>query len=205
MIPRRIIRSVPEHTTDEVEGWWKLAVDLHPGWEMVTFRDPIDPAMFPITAPVWPSATSGAQRAGLVRLEAVWATGGVWLDSDVELFQPLDRLLDLACFAAWEDADTVPDAVFGAEAGHPAIRLCLDEAIRRIQTDSTDWRTGNGAWSTGPGVFTTILPGRDDVLLLPRETFYPYGYWEKHRRDEDFAANPNTFGAHHWHGSWVHP
>ena len=42
-----------------------------------------------------------------------------------------------------------------------------------------------------------------DVTLLGPESFYPYHYTEKHRRTEDHGANPATFGAHHWAGSWL--
>lgn len=202
MIPRRIIRSVPTETSAEVEGWWKIATDLHPGWDMVTYRDPIDSTLFPITSPVWPLAKSGAQLAGLVRLEALWHTGGVWLDSDVEMFKPLTPLLRCSLFAAWEDVITVPDAVLGAEPGHPAIRACLDEAIRRIQSDSGDWRTGNGAWATGPGVTTLVLPTFDDALLLPPASFFPIHYSEKHLT-RGHQPSPYTFGIHHWNASWL--
>lgn len=202
MIPPRIIRSVPAETPDEIEGWWKIATDLHPGWDMVTFRDPIDPTAFPLTSPVWPLAKSGAQLAGLVRLEALWHTGGVWLDSDVELFKPLTPLLHCDAFAGWEDANVVPDAVLGARAFHPAILACINEAIRRIQTDDLDWRTGNGAWSTGPGVTTLVLPTFDDVLLLPPASFYPVHYTDKHLTRSHVPA-PCSFGVHHWNASWL--
>lgn len=204
MIPPRIIRSVPAETTDEVEGFWTIATDLHPGWEMRTYRDPIDSADFPITSPVWPHAKNGAQLAGLVRLEALWSTGGIWVDSDVELYKPLGALLFCSAFAGFEDPNTIPDAVLGASRHHPAIRACLDLAIERIQSDSTDWRTGNGAWATGPGVTTLVLPTFPDVLLLPPGSFFPYHYSEKHRRLEDHkGAQPWAFGAHHWAASWL--
>lgn len=193
---------MPAETTEEVERFWQISRELHPGWVHITFRDPIDPADFPITSPVWPLAQSGAQLAGLVRLEAVWRTGGIWLDSDVELFRSLRPLCGYEAFAAWEDANTVPDAVFGAEAGHPAIKACMLEAVRRIQTDTGDWRTGNGAWSTGPGVFTSILPNRGDVALLGPEAFYPVHYSEKEKLDS-FIPGPDTFGLHRWHASWL--
>lgn len=202
MIPKTIIRSVPAETTDEVEGFWKIVEDLHPGWELITFRDPINPGMFPTTSPLWPLCKSGAQLAGLVRLEALWLIGGFWLDSDVELFRPLDELLKCEVYAAWEDDNVVPDAVMAAEAGHPVIAECLALACQRIQSTSTDWRDGNGAWSTGPGVTTSILPLRAGVTLGPPESFYPYHYTEKHRRHEDHRG-PLTFGAHHWAGSWL--
>jgi len=202
MIPQRLIRSVPAETSELVEFYWWVACDWHPLWDAVTYRDPINPTEFPITSPVWSLAKSGAQLAGLVRLEAVAASGGVWLDSDVYLYRPLTPLLGLGCFAAWEDANVVPDAVFGAEPGHPAIKACLDEAVRRIQTDNTDWRTGNGAWSTGPGVFTSILPGRDDVTLLGPEAFYPVHYTRK-QDCREYRPTPENYGIHEWAGSWL--
>lgn len=203
MIPRRLVRVVPERTTEQVEAWWRRACDLHPDWEHVTLRDPLDPADWPATGGDWPATTSGAQLAGLIRLEEIHAHGGVYLDSDVEVFRSFDPLLASGAFAAWEDRETVPDAVFGAEAGHPAIADVLIEALRRLRRQSADWRTGSGAWSTGPGAFTATLTGRSDVLLLPPGAFYPYHYTEPGRSREDHGADPWCFAAHHWHASWV--
>src|SRR5690606_36955852 len=120
----------------------------------------------------------------------------------LELFRPLDPLLHLPAFAVWEDEKTVPDFVLGAEPGHPALKACLALALDRIRSGSPDWRTGSTAWATGPGVTTTVLPGRDDVLLLPPDTFAPYHYSELWREGEDFASQPFTFGAHRWRHSW---
>lgn len=202
MIPRRLIRTVPEHTTDEVEAFWRKAAWLHPDWELVTYRDPINPAEFPLTSIYWDRCQNGAQLAGLVRLEALWTLGGIYLDSDVEVYRRLDPLCGLDGFAAWEDHRTVPDAVMGFTARHPAVMECLLLAMQRMDDDSTDWSTGNGAWGTGPGVTTTVLPDRDDVLLLPPQSFYPYHYSERHRRMENHA-HPFTFAAHHWAASWL--
>lgn len=204
MIPPRLIRTVPATTTDEVESFWAGACDMHPDWDHVTLRDPIDTALFPVTSPYWSRCVSGAQLAGLVRLEALLTLGGVYLDSDCEVYRPMDALLGVKAFAGWEDAQTVPDAVLGAEAGHPAINACLNLALVRLGSGDEDWRTGRGAWATGPGVTTTVLPGRLDVLLLPPGSLYPYHYTEKDRRHEDHAtASPWAFLAHHWNGSWL--
>lgn len=107
-------------------------------------------------------------------------------------------------FAGWEDDQVVPDAVLGATAGHPAIRACIDLAIERLTSNSTDWRTGNTSWATGPGVTTTVLADRRDVLLLPPGSLYPYHYSVKHRVDIAAvrSANPWAFGAHRWNHSW---
>lgn len=205
MIPAVIHRSVPTVTSDEVEGWWASTIEMHPGWECLTWRDPLDPAEFPLTSPSWPLCQTGAQLAGLVRLELLLTRGGVWLDSDVEPYRPLDVLRHVPMFAAWEDDGVIPDAVLGAVPDHPAVAACLDLALLRLRSGETDWRTGSGAWATGPGVTTTVLQGRDDVLLLPPGSFYPAHYQDKKRVrwSQVRASNPWAFGAHRWHASWL--
>ena len=194
MIPRRLIRTVPAAIDDEAERFWKRFAELHPGWELVTFRDPIDPSDFPLTSPHWDRCRSGAQRAGLVRLEALLRLGGVYVDADVEPYRPFDTLLGVDAFAAWEDENVVPDAVLGAVAGHPAIREVLDVAIERLDL---------GAWESGPGATTDVFTRRDDVLLLPPGAFYPYHYSRPDLRHHDHAADqPWAFVAHHWASSW---
>jgi len=202
VIPKRLIRSVPTHTTDEVEEFWDRAAELHKGWEMVTYRDPIDPAWFPLTSPHWHRCSSGAQLAGLVRLEALWQRGGVYLDSDVECYRPFTPLMELKAFAGWEDAGVVPDAIIGAQRTHPAIMACLNLAIARINSSNEDWRTGRGAWSTGPGVTTAVFPDRGDVLLLPPAAFYAVHYNEKNLLAAHQPA-PYEFASHKWSASWL--
>lgn len=193
MIPKVLHRTVPADTTLEVEAFWATACGLHPDWVHHTWRDPLDPDDWPLTAGAWDRCGNGAQRAGLIRLEAVIHHGGIYCDSDLELFRPLTPLLPVPFWATWEDNDTVPDFVFGAEADHPLLHQLLGMALGAI---------GKGAWESGPGVFTKLLPNRDDVLLLPPQAFAPYHYTERQRRNENHRHR-YTFGAHHWHASWL--
>lgn len=196
-IPRRFIRTVPDRSEQQAEWWWRDFGELHPRWEFVTYRDPIDPRQFPLTADSWAFCSSGAQMAGLIRLEALFHHGGIYVDSDVQPLRSFAPLLDVRAFAAWEDPRVVPDAVIGAEAGHPAIAACLQAALEAIAA---------GPWESGPGVTTKILPGRDDVLLLPPGAFYPYHYTDKRRANADHKAQqPWCFAVHHWWGSWLTP
>lgn len=204
MIPARLIRTVPAATSDDVERYWRQATDLHPGWGAVTFRDPIDPDEFPLTSDAWPLCTSGAQLAGLVRLEVLWHLGGFYLDSDLELFRPLDDLRCHGVVGTFEDANVVPDWFIGAEAHHPAIGECIREALRRIADRSNDdWQTGCHAWATGPGVTNTVLRSWPGVHLLDPHVLAPYHYTEPHRADEDHMADPRCLGAHRWAHSWI--
>jgi hypothetical protein len=196
-IPRILHRTVPAETTAEVEAWWDRFAELHPDWDLRTYRDPIDPSLFPRTSPLWSKCKNGAQKAGLIRLEALVTWGGVYVDSDVEPFRAFDPLLLNQAFCGWEDETTVPDAVLACRPLHPAFEECLDLAIQRV-------RRGQDAWSSGPGVTTKVLPNRFDVLTLPPGALYPYHYLQKAERPNASAAKmPWAFCAHHWHGSWL--
>jgi mannosyltransferase OCH1-like enzyme len=192
MIPARLIRTVPTVASDEAEGFWRGACELHPHWDYVTFRDPVDRDKFPLTSPHWAACKSGAQMAGLIRLEALWHWGGIYLDSDVEVFRPLDSLRPYDLFATWESAWSLNDAVLGAMAGHPLVREAIALAIERLPL---------GALHSGPKVVNDLFRDKADVLLLPPRSFSPYLWNEKHRRGEDHTVHPGTFGAHHWANS----
>lgn len=196
-IPRILHRTVPQDTSPEVEAFWAKAQALHPGWDTRTYRDPIAPTDFPRTSHLWGRCANGAQKAGLIRLEALCTHGGIYLDSDVEPFRSLEPLLHLPAFAGWEDETTVPDAVLGAAPGHPAFEAMLTQAMHLVAK-------GADAWTSGPGLTTSTLPGRTDVLLLPPGSFYPHHYLEKAQAGQR-TANPWVFLEHKWHHSWGTP
>jgi hypothetical protein len=194
-IPRVLHRVVPEEPIPQAEAWWARFEEMHPDWTMMTHRDPLEPADWPLTRDRWAACSTGAQLADLVRLEALLRWGGVYVDQDVEPLRPLDPLLGTGCFAAWEDERCVPNAVMGATPGHPAIRACLELALSRIPGD---------VWQAGPGVLTDVFPGRRDVLLLPPGAFYDVHYRDPERDAlMDGPAAPWTFARHHYWGSWL--
>lgn len=197
-IPAILHRVVPEETRKEAEMYWKQFRVLHPGWALMTHRDPLDPDDWPLTSPHWNKVKAGAQLADLVRLEALIKWGGIYVDQDVEPYRSFAPLQSTKAFAAWEDARCVPNAVLGATPNHPAIVACLELMIQRLDA-------GEDIWHCGPGVTTTVLPKRDDVLVLPPGSLYPYHYSVKEQqRGVDYRrTQPWAFCAHHWWGSWL--
>lgn len=199
-IPRILHRTIPEAGAGEQgDAWWEHWQQLLPGWEFHTWQDPLDPADWPLLGDLFERCQNGAQLAGLVRLEALWTHGGVYVDSDVEPYRSLEPLIHCQGFAGWEDKGVVPDAVLGAEPQHPAVELMIKKA--RISIEA-----GEDAWLSGPGVTTSTLPFRRDWLLLPPGSLYPYLYTERHLRSVDHSIDqPWAFCAHHWAGSWLSP
>ena len=203
-IPRIFHRTVPAKTSPLVEMWWEGFQVMHPGWEFRTWAEPLKPADFPLTATHWKHCTSGAQKAGLVRLELLVTHGGVYVDSDVECFTSFEPLVNLDAFAAWEDERCVPDAILGAKPGHPVFIEMLDSALRIIEQGPGFGRNAQQfAWRSGPGVTTSHLPGRRDVTLFPPGTFYQIHYL--HKANLDNPPLPWEMARHHWHGSWLTP
>jgi GT2 family glycosyltransferase len=196
-IPMILHRTVPAVTTKEVEGWWTKFQQLHPAWDARTYREPIDPKDWPLTGDLFDRCQNGAQKAGLIRLEALFTHGGIYVDSDVEPIRRLDPLLNLLAFAAWEDEKVVPDAVLGAVPNHPAFKELLTRARASIER-------GEDAWHSGPGGTTAVLPDRDDVLVLPPGAFYPAHYLEKAKLGTN-GSKPWVFVEHKWHHSWGSP
>lgn len=194
-IPAIIHRVVPEQTPQVAEDWWAEFGKLHPGWRLMTHRDPLDPAEWPLTSPHWGKVKVGAQLADLVRLEALLRWGGFYVDADVQPFRSLAPLASAEVVAAWEDERVVPNAVLGARPDHPAIRECLELAIARMV---------RGVWAAGPGVTTEVLTRRDDVLLLPPGSFYAVSYQDP-QRDLRMQSKPAPweYVRHHYWGSWL--
>ncbi len=196
-IPRIIHRTLPTKVDRTIEGFWRSMQRLHPGWEMMTWREPLDPAAFPLTSGLWDQCESGAQKADIVRLELLVTYGGIYVDADVEGLRPFTSLLGAGAFAGWEDNTTIPNAVMGCEPGHPAF-------VEMLSVASAKLAAGKPTWHIGPGTTTPVLQKRDDVLLLPPGSLYPYHYLEMRRRRENFrVTEPWAFCVHHWHGSWL--
>lgn len=193
VIPRIMHRTVPTETTREVERWWKDRQELHPGWEFRTYRDPIDPELFPTTSPLWDRCETGAQKADLIRLEALVQWGGVYVDADCRPIRSHEPLRVCGAYAAWEDETTIPNAVMASTPRHPAMVEVLERAVAGV-------KAGHDTYRSGVAITTAVFRDRDDMVLLPPGAFYPHHYLAKARAGLD--VGPWTFEEHMWSHSW---
>ena len=197
MIPKRLVRTVPRETTPHCEILWDQACTMHPDWEHVTWRDPVDRNAFPITSPFWDDCETGAQLADLIRAEDLLHRGGWYIDSDVQMLKPLDSLCGLNGVAGYEDHLFIPNAVLGFTPGHPALQKVVKLAVeRRFQ----------GTWKAGVAVTTEVFKSAENMTLLPPGSFYPV-HWKKAHRGfvnwaEEAQKNPWAFCLHKYAASW---
>lgn len=193
LIPRIFHRTLPEQVDPQLEEWWEARRALHPDWEFRTYRDPIDPAMFPRTSSLWSRCETGAQKADLIRLEALVQWGGVYVDADCRPVGSHESLRCCPAYAAWEDETTIPNAVMGAIPNHPAMVEALNRSIAGV-------RRRRKTYDTGVAITTAVFKGRTDMVLLPPGAFYPHHYLEKHQAGRQ--TGPWTVEEHMWSHSW---
>lgn len=161
-----------------------------------------------------------AFAADYVRLYALFHYGGIYLDTDYEVYQNYDNLLTSRCFIGRESVPYIllerqvnvflTSHCFGAEIGHPYIKQCMDyyEGRHFIGCKNPD-----------------IPPHlRLNMLMIPyvlSEIAKTYGYDASFNKDqvqhlnEDIIVYPSdyfgtlnanrtnhTYGRHHAIGSW---
>jgi mannosyltransferase OCH1-like enzyme len=199
LIPKRLIRTVPEHPSDEQNRLWKIACDLHPTWEHVDRRDPNDPELFPLTNHLWATCDSGSQKSDLIRAEELFSRGGIYVDSDVECYRPFNPFLGLDGFAGFEDKDHICTAIMGFRPGHPAVEILLHQGIKKH---------AEGAWPASIGVASVVFPPRNDMLLLPPGTLFPTHYHDRWNdrmpsSEQIRKEQPWAYCNHLWDGSWL--
>ena len=194
-LPRRFERNiatwVKHNPTYEIMRWDEKNIDFSFGFIQRAY-----------------SQKAWAKLSDFVRLLAVEKHGGIYLDTDIEVIQSFDRLLNYECFFGYQSLalndSPVCNAAFGATPSHPFI----SEALGRFSTliDGDLNKIG-----TGPEIISNLLLGAGlphgvdqevnvcGVTVLPRCIFYPY-HWE-----EDFSTaklTPETVAVHHWDMSW---
>lgn len=204
MIPRTFHRiwlgarsgdPIPER----FETYWERFQEFHPNWDFRTWDDP-DEFDWIIDRGVYDRATTHAGRSDVLRYELMYRYGGVYVDTDVEPLRPFDELLDDdRPFAGWENNRLICITVLGSAPKHPAFEAVLDFLPRWAPTQ----RSNRPNYQTGPEPFTRIWRRRPDVRLLPREAFYPVGWWEKHLLGGPYP--PESYAVHHWNAGWKTP
>ncbi len=146
-----------------------------------------------------------AFAADYIRIFALYNFGGVYLDTDMEIFEDLSPLLENGAFFASENKWVVGSAIIGCVKGHPLIKQFLD------YYDNRRFIKKNGSLDTQPNTYimTTILKYDNhihpkgkflqwkDVKFLQPETFYPKDYFSGQTN-----ITKNTLGFHHFDSSW---
>ena len=143
-----------------------------------------------------------------VRVYALYKLGGIYLDTDVEVFKPFDDMLHHESFWGFEQENYIATSTIGAAKENKLIKIFLDS----YEEKSFMKEDGSCDDLTNVAIITEIL--KDIGLKINGEyqeiegigAFYPQTYFSPY----DYIncrkfITENTYAMHHFYKSWLPP
>jgi len=197
-------KEIPEKFSAFIRGWEQL----HPDWKIIKWNE----ENFDCESNSWVKYAIGQKNwplaADVIRCYVLFNYGGVYLDTDIELFKPLDKLAAENDFFIGYEADFwFGSAVLGAKKGHRIIR----EAYERYLTPCEKLRYRSNMLSvldfsaSIKRLYNLKLDGKtkkidDNAMLLSKDYFFPRNYITYRTK-----ITGNTVAMHHYFSTWHSP
>lgn len=182
-----------------VKSWAKFC----PGWKVVLWNEDT----FDVNSTLWTKQAYEAKKYAFVtdyvRLKALYEMGGVYMDADVELVQPIDCFLEHEAFSGFESVSTVPTGIIAAQAGQQVIKGWLD-----YYTDRPYLIDGRPNMDPNVSFMTADLKARglnmddsvqniDGMVIYPQTFFCPLSVVEIEKK-----ITKDTHAIHHFTSTW---
>lgn len=193
----------------------------HPDWQCILWTEKEIEEFGLINKKLYDQATNYGEKSDIARYEILYRYGGLYVDTDFECVKPFDPLHHYCDFYAgteYESPLIIFNGLIGAKKNHPILKKCI-ESLHSLNSASSH-QTNNYSKNTlmqtiinqtGPYFFTKCvseyLPTcTDKTILFPTSYFYPWPHFYqqyKTRAAIEKWIQPETFGIHHWHVSWL--
>ncbi|MDI6530310.1 capsular polysaccharide synthesis protein [Bacillus mycoides] len=143
-----------------------------------------------------------------VRVYALYKFGGIYLDTDVEVFKSFDDMLHHDSFWGFEQENYIATSTIGATKGNVLIKMFLDS----YEEKSFIKEDGKYDSLTNVAIISEILKNKGLQLngkyqeisgigaFYPQTYFSPYDYINCRK-----FITPNTYAMHHFYKSWLPP
>lgn len=140
-----------------------------------------------------------------VRLKVLYAYGGIYMDTDVEVLDSLDDFLSNRAFSGFEDNCSVPTGIMASEAKHPFFAELLAYYNNRHFT----LEDGTYDVTTNVQIITETASNKglrldntmqviEDFAFYPNDYFCPMSW-----KTRKLNITKNTKTIHHFAGSWL--
>jgi len=200
-IPKRIIycwfggKEKPDNIKRCIESWKKYM----PDWEYIEINESNFDVNYNEFSKEAYKNKAWAFLADPARLYGLYKYGGIYLDTDVEVYKSFEDLLDNKFFVGFEQPHYFGNATIGVEQESHIIKEILDVYNNKHFAIKTNW----WEYETGPMIMTDILSkyvDRDSMQYQKTEeiTIYPKKYFVNHEELDD-----EVYCKHHMFGSWV--
>lgn len=135
----------------------------------------------------------------VARLWILYNEGGIYMDTDVEVYKPLDEFLDNEGFTGFEDINYPVTATMGSIKGNPVIKMMLDyyDCIDFELYD--DWKDYIKYQRTSTCIYSNVLSAlginrqNNEIQKINHFTIYPQSY---------FFTKDEGWTWHSFNGSW---
>lgn len=143
-----------------------------------------------------------------VRVKALYNMGGIYLDTDVEVYKPLDEFLEEESFWGFEEKSYIATSTIGARSGNKLIKQFLDFYEGKSYTEMSKSLETSTNVQIVTRIFKEIgfkMNGEKQTIdnigtIYPQEYFSPYDYINYYNKKTD-----KTYTMHHFYKSWVSP
>lgn len=134
-----------------------------------------------------------------IRIDVLNEYGGIYLDTDVEVYKAFDDLLDNKFFIGFEQPHYFGNATIGAEKGNELLKEILDTYKDKKFITHINW----WEYETGPMIITDVLSkyvNRDSMEYQKNDklTVYPKKYFVNHEN-----LDSEVYCKHYMLGSWL--
>ena len=143
-----------------------------------------------------------------VRVHALYNMGGIYLDTDTEVFKSLDEFLGEESFWGFEEKNYIATSTIGARKGNKLIKMFLDfyegksfnETSQNLQTSTNVQIVTKIFKKLGFGMNGEKQTIGDIGTIYPQEYFSPYDYINYYDKKTD-----KSYTMHHFYKSWISP
>lgn len=141
-----------------------------------------------------------------VRVNALYNYGGIYLDTDVEVFKSFDDLLDNDSFWGFEEKNYIATSTIGCKRGNKLIK----EFLSKYDDKKFIFENGQENLETNVSIVSEIISSLGVEMnnkyqkieglatFYPQEYFSPYDYINCYSK-----ATSNTYAIHHFYKSWL--
>ena len=135
----------------------------------------------------------------VARLWVLYNEGGIYMDTDVEVYKPLDEFLNDEGFTGFEDVHYPVTATLGAVKGNPVIKLmldyynCIDFKLYENWQDYIKYQETNTCIMSNIFSLLGVDRDRNATQRIKHFTIYPQSY---------FFTKDEGWTWHSFNGSW---
>lgn len=141
------------------------------------------------------------------RLKILYEHGGIYMDTDVEVCQPLDHLASYAFWSGFESKSQIPTGIMASCRDNELLGYLLS------YYEDKHFKNKDGRYDNTTNVITITRMVKDKYDIELNNTFqifgdnnaiFPFDYFcAKSTEDGKIKKTENTYTIHHFAGSWL--